>query len=199
MIVAKDKAVIDADFFNKITNDGSDTSLFKAVMDELEFEPIMHRYVYDYELSANTAARTLVSECYITVEDESSFWATNATAYRRSFLMLYRTMNSKPYSGGADVRNYHRSQENLGEIRSSLLAFFNGYNYFMSDDRGAKYYITNRFPSRHAIRVMNLYDTFEEIGNRSEHSIKWRDIKGVLKQKLSTKDYEKIRNIWVPQ
>ena len=199
MIATRHKAVIDADFFNKITNGGSDTSLFRAVMDELQFEPIMHQYVYNYELSSNNAARTLVGEGYITIEDESSFWVTNGTSYQRSFLMLYRTMNGRAYTGGVDLRAYHHRQENLGEIRSSLLAFFKGYNYFMSDDQGAKYYITNRFPSRHTIRVMNLYDTFEEIGNRAEHSIKWKDIKGMLKQSLSAKNYEIIRSIWVPQ
>lgn len=199
MVAARNKAVIDADFFNKITNDGTDTSLFKAVMDEFSFEPVMHLYVYDYELAANSAAHTLVNQGYITIEDESMFWATNAVSYQRLFLMLYRTMNGKQYSGVADVRAYHHSGENLGEIRSSLLALYNGYNYFMSDDQGAKYYITSSFSSRHPIKIMNLYDTFEEIGNRPGHSLKWKDIKGMLKQRLNTKKYEMIRNIWVQQ
>ena len=199
MIAARDKAVIDADFFNKITNGGSDTSLFIAVMDELQFDPIMHQYVYNYELSSNNAARILVRNNTIAIEDENSFWNANSTSYQRSFIMFYRTMNGRAYSGVTDVRTYHHSQENLGEIRSSLLAFYKGYHYFMSDDRGAKYYITNWFSNKHVIRVMNLYDTFEEIGKRAEHSIKWKDVKGMLKQNLSAKYYETIRNIWVPQ
>ena len=196
---AKEKAVIDADFFNKITNDGSDTSLFKAVMTEMKFLPVMHRYVYEYELAGNSAAHTLVSEGYIIVEDENAFWASNSASYVRSFLTFYRQMNGYPYSGVADVRSYHHREENLGEIRSSLLAFFMGYNYFMSDDRAAKYYITNSFSGRHAISVFNLYDTFEEIGKRLNRSIKWQDIKGMLRQNLKTNDFKKIRGIWVEE
>lgn len=197
MTEVKEKAVIDADFFNKITNDGKTSDLFKAVMNELSFAPIMHRYVYEYELAANSAARTMVEEGFITIEDEGELLSSNPLTYNASFCNLYYQMNNSYFPSQYDVCNYHHSGENLGEIRSSLLAFFKGYHYFMSDDRGARYYIMNRFPSQHSITVMNLFDTFVRIGELEKRSIKWKDIKGILKEKLRKEDFEHLRSVWV--
>lgn len=197
MIAGKKEAVIDADFFNKITEEDPEGTLFKATMQELSFSPVMHRYVYEYELAANPVARKLVEANYITIEDESQFWSSDSVSYTRLFNQLYRKMNMKPFPNGKDICLYQHARENLGEIRSSLLAFFQGYNYFISDDKGAKYYITNGLSGRHQLKVMSLCDVFIEIGKITGHSIKWKDIRGLLKAELKADDFNAVRLIWV--
>lgn len=193
----KKVVVIDADFFNKITEDRPDGELFKALMDDLSLEPLMHKYVYEKELFANTTAQMLVNAGYIMIQDETSFWPTDARSYIRAFESLYRQLNGKPFPTNENILSYHHSRESLGEIRSSLLAFFLGYDYFMSDDKAAKFYISSMLSGRHQLEVMNLFDAFKKVGELPTHSIKWREIKGLLKQNLSSGNYDRIKHIWV--
>ena len=124
-----------------------------------------------------------------------SDYITDDRAYQIWFESVYQVFNYKQFVG--DVRQYHHEKENLGEIRSSLMAFYKGIDLFMSDDGEAKRYITNKLSSsRHKIDVYNVYDTLERIGKMEGRNIKWRDVKGMAKRVLDEQRYEELNKIW---
>lgn len=53
----KGKVAIDTDFFIKLNEKNTDGSLFLNIMDDLNLKPVMHRYVYEYELLGNITAK----------------------------------------------------------------------------------------------------------------------------------------------
>lgn len=188
------EVVIDADFFRKVTEKDKDGILFLKIMSELGRKPVMQEYVYDYELADSATVKKLVGDSSITIYSESDY-ITDDRSYRMWFEALYQAFNYKQFVG--DVRQYHHEKENLGEIRSSLMAFYKGIDLFMSDDGEAKRYITNKLSSsRHKIDVYNVYDALERIGKMESRNLKWRNVKGMAKHVLDEQRYEKLNEIW---
>ena len=61
------KAVIDADFFLKLTIYEKGTALFMHMMEELNFCPVMHEFVANVELKDNKYLRQLLDEDQILI------------------------------------------------------------------------------------------------------------------------------------
>lgn len=193
----KGQAVIDADFFNKFTDKDPTGQLFLRVMDEMGFSPIMHKYVLEEELLGNPIAKDLVEKGYIKILDYNDFLSSsNKSDYEEKFTMLYRSFNSQKFSN--DIYAYRHAKENLGEIRSSLMAWYLGIDILMSDDAGAKYYIKSRLNSRrHRIEVYSVYDVLKAIGQKKDKNIKWAEVKVTAKAAFGTGDkYNDIAGIW---
>ena len=188
------EVVVDADFFRKVTENDKNGVLFLKIISELRRTPVMHRYVYDYELADSATAKKLVRAGSIKIYSESDYVA-DVGAYQMLFESVYQDMNYKQFVG--DVLQYHHQKENLGEIRSSIMAFYKGIDLFMSDDKAAKSYVTKKLSnSHHRIGVYSIYDTLVQIGQMGNGNIKWRDVKGMAKHALDEQGYEEIREIW---
>lgn len=201
MTEEKRKVAIDADFFNKLTENNPDGELFVQIMNDLNVAPVMHRYVFDYELNGNQTARKLFDSGFISVYDYSDFLNdSNRLSYESNFRRAYIYFNEEEFQG--DIYSAHRAECSLGEIRTSLMSWYMNIDLFMSDDGGAKQFVLNRLNSRkHKIDVLNIFDTFVELFKLEERKTKWADIKGVSKfvfQKAMYK-YDQINRIWHPE
>lgn len=105
--------------------------------------------------------------------------------------------NAKPFKG-KDIYTYHHEKENLGEIRTALMALYLNINLMMSDDFEAKQYISNRLSSkRHPIKVYNIYDTLLVLSDCKGRQLQWNNIKGLSKYLFSNTKYASIREKWV--
>lgn len=90
------KAVIDADFFIKLTEYASDNGkIFCQVMDDLGVQPIMHRYVAEVELKRAESLKKLIDEGKITIIDYDEYIDRNDDEnYKYYFQCAYERMNS---------------------------------------------------------------------------------------------------------
>lgn len=194
----KGQAVIDTDFFIKFTEKDSTGQLFLKIMDEMGFNPVIHNYVFKEELLGNSIAKKLVESDHIKILDYNDYInPSNQSDYEVKFIRLYRDFNSQDFEG--DIYTYRHEKESLGEIRSSLMAWYLGINILMSDDGGAKYYITSRLGSRrHRIEVYNVYDTLKLIGQKEVRNLKWSDIKATAKAVFENAEnkYNDINETW---
>lgn len=198
MAEEKREVAIDADFFKKLTEKDVSGELFLKIMDELNISPVMHEYVYSYELNGNPTARKLKESGIIKIYNYPDYInASNGQAYQSNFERAYDYFNAKKFKG--DVYSYHHSEESLGEIRTSLMALYLKIDLFMSDDGDAKSFVTNRLSSRrHKITVYNIYDTLVELHNLENLSIKWSEVKGMAKRvfERAMYKYDAINELW---
>ncbi len=200
------KVVIDTDYFRVITQDYTNDELFLKVMQELEFEPVMHEFVYKQEMHENSFIKRLVDEQYITIYDYDLLTReqTDAIEYRRLFRLAYYELNGTHFSDDHSIKNYHHEKENLGEIHSTILAKLMNYDVLMSNDGGARTFIEKRINTgKNHISVYNIVDTFMKLISVETSSIKWPDIKNVMKQlrkngnKTDEEKYQTIQKRWV--
>lgn len=198
MAEEKREVAIDADFFRKFTEKDKDGQLFLRVMDELNIQPVMHEYVYEYELSGDSTVKQLRANGRIKVYTYTDYInESNKVSYEKQFSKAYEYFNYSKYI--KDIYVYHHEKESLGEIRTSLMTFYMGIDLFMSDDGAAKAFVTNRLSSRrHKIEVYNIYDTLEWIYKMGSTTIKWSEIKGMAKSVFAKAKhkYDEINNLW---
>ena len=193
MTSEKQKVLIDADFFRHTTDYEIGTGLFKEIMEEFNYEPIMIKYVADIELRNNIHLETLRKTGYVKIFDERQVLINEDESYRDFFINAYYKLNQLEFPNGENIQTYgydrQYQDENLGEIRSLYFAHLNGLKFLLSDDGGAKHIAEFYFNSgKHKVSVKTLYNLLiENIENNGR--IIWKDIKVTVSKvyKLDTK------------
>ena len=166
-------------------------------MREFKATPVMHTYVYNYELAGNTAARLLVEKKLIRVVDYEEYLPKDRSHYANAFYNAYQSFNFKKLDHSRDIYTYQHQGESLGEIRTALMALYMNINVFMSDDREARTYVKNRISSsRHRIMAYGIYDTLMYIGKSNDRQLRWSEVKGLAKEILAGKQYDEINKMW---
>lgn len=158
------KAVIDADFFIKLTESASDKGeLFCHIMRDLRVRPIIHRYVAEVELKRHKDLKKLVEQGKIDIKDYDEYIdRKDDKAYQEYFKWAYEKMNRLDFPQNEDIYTYHATDENLGEIRSIYLARKLNCMYFMSDDSGARSFAKNAFSSKKKLETMSIYEALKQ-------------------------------------
>lgn len=189
----KKKVAVDTDFFLKVT-ENDDGTLFINLMNELNRQAVMHEYVYREELFANKIANNLVEQGVIQIIEYDDYLQDDRRSYERNFRNLYYLFHAENFNG--NIYTYSKKNDDLGEIRSALMAQSMNIDLMVSDDTKAKSIIENRLSSsRHPLKVFNLFDAFYSIAG-SSISIKWQQIKGLAKKNIKKKQYEKLNEEW---
>lgn len=170
------KAVIDADFFQKLTEYEGGIRLFLRVMDDLGMEPIMHEYVANTELKGNAHLQELLdAEKIIIVHYEDYLKEEDYEEYEDYFRAAYEKINYFDFPEEGDIFQYAECGESLGEIRSLYMARKQGYIYFMSDDADARMLVKSFFSRKRSLEVKTLFDAFAMCRERNT-KLKWKDI-----------------------
>ncbi len=196
---SKKMIAIDADYFRTFAEDRRDGDLFLRVIEEYDAVPVMHEYLYEYELADVSILKRWVKDGKIRILRYTDYLSEEARKkYERDFSNAYQWFNYQEFPVGRDVFTYHHGQENLGEIRTILMAVRLGIGIFMSNDKEAKRYVINQINHRSIhINVYNVYDTLAAIGKKVDRQMQWKAVKGMSKAVLSQERYEDIRKIWV--
>lgn len=154
-----DKAVIDADFFIKMTAYDTGGTLFLQLMNDLDLQPIMHQYVAEVELKKVSIAQKFIEEQKILVVDYDDYMKgpSSKEDYLDYFLCAYERMNRFDFPENEDVFTYHAPDESLGEIRSIYMAKMMGCPIFMSDDGMARKLATDIFLPQKPIEAKSVF------------------------------------------
>ena len=162
------RAVVDADFFIKMTDhDDQNATLFFTLMDDLEFQLIMHKYVAEMELKSFPELKKLIEAGKIIVLDYNDYITdANCEEYEEYFRDAFEQMNKYPFPENEDIFTYHCEDESLGEIRSVYMAKTLQYPYFMSDDGSAKQLADRNSTSKHPITTWNVYEALMQCKER---------------------------------
>ncbi len=187
------KAVIDADFFRKLTEYEKGIKLFLHIMDDLGMEPVMHEFVADTELKENVYLKELLIAGKVLIVHHEDYLEEDREEYKRYFLEAYERINHFDFPEGEDIYQYAECGESLGEIRSLYMARKKGYIYFMSDDADAKTLAKNFFSSKRTVKVISLFDAFI-ICKQKNTELEWKDINPTVTNAMR-KRQDKIRKL----
>ncbi len=194
----KIKVVIDADFFRNITEYDRGTKLFLQVLDELNMEPIMHEFVAETELKGNTYLQNLLDKKAISVMYYSDYLKEeDKEEYEEYFYEAFERINRFDFPEGSDIYTYADRGESLGEIRSLYMAQKMGYQYFMSDDAGAKLLAKDSFLKEKKVKVRSLFDVFVMCKER-DTKLRWKDINPTVKNAMEKRQdkVEKLKELY---
>jgi len=208
------EAIIDTDFFNKITlapyiDDGKD--LFIRTMNELNIQPVVHYYVAEREMSVkNVIATELLYSGYLKVYHKEDIVKSedDEQLYASYFRKWYNYLNfDKPrLEKNVDVFELLRADHSLGEIHSTLMAYFLKLKMIMSDDSDAAALV--KYAGLSEIEVWNLVDVYSIIGVKTIKSITIKEVENVIRsensrdsikeKKRKKQRFKKVKDIWLP-
>lgn len=197
------KAVIDNDFFEYLTNRGRlhEDTYFLRVMEELDYYPVVHQFVYEKEMMGNSIAAQLVESGKMKVIRYKDFLETplKEQYYNAMFLDLYRNCNMRePKNHYINAMSYQESKANVGEIHSVLLALMNGYDLFLSNDNGSKTLAQVKInTAAYQLKVWNLIDVFTFVAEKESKKISKKDFDLLTKgDKTRAFDIKRIKDMW---
>jgi len=206
------EVIIDTDFLNKITlaphvENGKD--LFIRTMSDLNARPVVHYYLADREMKVNNAvAAELIDTEYIKVYRKEDFIKSeeDEELYKEYFRKWYNFLNlTCPLEKNVDVFSLFRAQHSLGEIHSTLLAYFMNLDIIMSDDSDARELVA--YSGLRNVNVWNLVDVYSIIGKKEEKTITISEVENVIRSE-NTKDsinlkrikkekFRKVKSVWI--
>lgn len=205
------EAIIDTDFINKITQapgiaDGKE--LFIRTMEELDVRPVAHYYVATREMVVcNSIAEDLINSGYIKVYDINDFLHTkeDESLYMEYFRKWYNFLNvEQPLEKEVDIFNLFRARHSLGEIHSTLLAYFLKLDIIMSDDSDARELVS--YSGLRGVKVWNLVDVYSYIGQKKEKMITLKEVESIIRgensrdsvkqKRIKREKYNKVKEIW---
>lgn len=196
----KKDVVIDTDFFRKLTNNLTSEELFLKIMEEINKTPVMHEFVFKEELHEHSLVKKLKDGGFLKVYSFHDYLNdANLDDFKEKFNAAYKKLNYQTFPE-TDILAYRKCEESLGEIHSSLMAWYMNMDIMMSDDVDAKHYVTTMLTSRNKkIEVLNIFDILLHIGKMSNRNLKWKDVKGMAGRVLTkeSKKYEHIKEFWV--
>lgn len=207
------EAVIDTDFFNKITQapniaDGKD--LFMRTMKDFNVRPVVHYYLANRELQVQNpiATELLNSKCLkVYTKEDIVTDSESVKLYEENFRKWYNYLNiNKPrLEKNVDVFTLYRAGHSLGEIHSILMAYFMGLDIIMSDDSDARTLVYNAGLSN--IKVFNLVDIYSDIAKKEIKSITLDEVKNIIcsensedsikLKRIKNNKFKKVRDVWV--
>ena len=90
----KTEVIVDTCFLQKLSSEGKVIDNIKRVLDELEYIPVVHPYIYEHELSLHSYFVSLVEDGYIKVMgyDEFQKDAIDKQTYEAYYDVLYEEM-----------------------------------------------------------------------------------------------------------
>ena len=147
--MSKKEAIVDTCFFNKLSNDGKNIEIFKKVLVDLDYKPVVHPYIAEKELDVFPHFNKLVEEGFIRKAEYSEFIEDedDAELYEQYFYELYEEMReyleikgSKKkieklvIPKGQTIYTYRRASMSLGDVHMILMAFFMRLPIIFSED-----------------------------------------------------------------
>ena len=147
--MSKKEAIVDTCFFNKLSNDGKSIEIFKKVLVDLDYKPVVHPYIAEKELDVFPHFNKLVEEGFIRKAEYSEFIEDedDAELYEQYFYELYEEMReyleikgSKKkieklvIPKGQTIYTYRRASMSLGDVHMILMAFFMRLPIIFSED-----------------------------------------------------------------
>lgn len=177
----KQRVVVDTDYFINLTQYNNDNgALFLKIMDEMGYQPIMHKYVAEFECSKCACIDSLINDGKIIKISYDDYLLSNKDReeYEEYFRDMYERITKLDLPEDVNVFEYAAIDENLGEIRSVHMAKKLGLPIMLSDDNGSKM-ISKNYNPRKKLQIITVYDTLVNLKTKGT-DVTYRDINAII-------------------
>ncbi len=135
------EVLVDTVFLQKLSCEGKNLDIFKKVLLDLEYKPVVHPYISASELDMFSYYDKLVKEGFIRVADYNEFLKDDEdkTLYELYFKEIHnklceyleaaggkKQLEKLVLPKGQDIFSYRKAAMSLGDVHIILMAFFSG-------------------------------------------------------------------------
>ena len=213
----KTEVIVDTCFLQKLSSEGKAIDNVKRILTELEYIPVVHPYIYEYELSLYSYFVRLVEEKYIRVISYNEFQKDTADkqTYEDYYDVLYEemiltleAMNSPKQieklclhkHKGQTIYNTHKQGSSMGDVHMILMASFLQMPVLLTEDSDIEMLrdIAKRRMrlGQYSLQILNGIQLIEEIAKKQDASISIKEIESILKAMKKRDAISSIKRVW---
>ena len=213
----KTEVIVDTCFLQKLSSEGKAIDHVKRILTELEYIPVVHPYIYEYELSLYSYFVRLVEEKYIRVISYNEFQKDTADkqTYEDYYDVLYEemiltleAMNSPKQieklclhkHKGQTIYNTHKQGSSMGDVHMILMASYLQMPILLTEDSDIEMLrdIAKRRMrlGQYSLQILNGIQLIEEIAKKQDASISIKEIESILKAMKKRDAISSIKRVW---
>ena len=213
----KTEVIVDTCFLQKLSSEGKAIDNVKRILTELEYIPVVHPYIYEYELSLYSYFVRLVEEKYIRVISYNEFQKDTADkqTYEDYYDVLYEemiltleAMNSPKQieklclhkHKGQTIYNTHKQGSSMGDVHMILMASYLQMPILLTEDSDIEMLrdIAKRRMrlGQYSLQILNGTQLIEEIAKKQNTSISVKEIESILKAMRKRDAISSIKAVW---
>ena len=213
----KTEVIVDTCFLQKLSSEGKAIDNVKRILTELEYIPVVHPYIYEYELSLYSYFVRLVEEKYIRVISYNEFQKDTADkqTYEDYYDVLYEemiltleAMNSPKQieklclhkHKGQTIYNTHKQGSSMGDVHMILMASYLQMPILLTEDSDIEMLrdIAKRRMrlGQYSLQILNGTQLIEEIAKKQNTSISVKEIESILKAMRKRDVISSIKAVW---
>ena len=213
--MSKKEAIVDTCFFNKLSNDGKNIEIFKKVLVDLDYKPVVHPYIAEKELDVFPHFNKLVEEGFIRKAEYSEFIEDedDAELYEQYFYELYEEMReyleikgSKKkieklvIPKGQTIYTYRRASMSLGDVHMILMAFFMRLPIIYSEDGDIEFLrsVAKRKISSDSynLDIYNVMDLIMMIAQKDNTTFSKKELEKVVLEVKERSRLSEVKREW---
>ena len=213
--MSKKEAIVDTCFFNKLSNDGKSIEIFKKVLVDLDYKPVVHPYIAEKELDVFPHFNKLVEEGFIRKAEYSEFIEDedDAELYEQYFYELYEEMReyleikgSKKkieklvIPKGQTIYTYRRASMSLGDVHMILMAFFMRLPIIFSEDGDIEFLrsVAKRKISSDSynLDIYNVMDLLMMIAQKDNTTFSKKELEKVVLEVKERSRLSEVKREW---
>ena len=213
--MGKTEVIVDTCFLQKLSSEGKVTDNIKKVLDELDYIPVVHPYIFEHELSLHSYFIRLVNEGYIRVIRYGEFQkdASDKQSYEAYYDMLYEDMRlalealggSKQIEKlslhkGQTIYNTHKQGSSMGDVHMILMASYLRMPILLTEDSDIELLrdIAKRRMrlGQYSLQILNGVQLIEKIAQKRNSSITVKEIEAILKGMRERGVVSDIKAMW---
>jgi hypothetical protein len=213
--MGKTEVIVDTCFLQKISSEGKAIDNIKKVLDELEYNPVVHPYIYEHELSLHSYFVRLVEDGYIRVIQYNEFQkdAIDKQTYEAYYDVLYEemrltleAMNSPKQverlrlHKGQTIYDTHKQGSSMGDVHMILMASYLQLPILLTEDSDIEMLrdIAKRRMrlGQYSLQILNGVQLIEKIAKKQDSSITDKEIELILKSMRERSSVSSIKAAW---
>ena len=145
----KKEVLVDTAFLEKLSCNGKKLDIFRKVLSDLEYKPVVHPYIATNELDMYSFFDVLVGEGFVRVANYNEFLADeeDKDLYASYFIDIHNKLREHLEAAGGkkqleelvlpagqDVFSYRKAAMSLGDVHMILMAFFTRMPIILTED-----------------------------------------------------------------
>lgn len=213
--MSKKEAIVDTCFFNKLSNNGKNIEVFKKVLVDLDYKPVVHPYIAEKELDVFPHFNKLVEEGFIRKAEYNEFIEDedDAELYEQYFPELYEEMREYLEIKGSKKRieklaipkgqtiyTYRRAGMSLGDVHMILMAFFMRLPIILSEDGDIEFlrFVAERKLSSNSynLDIYNVMDLIMMIAQKEDTTFSKKELEKVVLEVKERVRLSEVKQAW---
>ena len=211
--MSKPEALVDTCFLQKFSKDGKNVEMLKKILENLDFQPVIHPYIWENELKMFSYMEKLREERWFRIAsyDEFLFDEDDTELYEQQFLELYvllgeyyEMIDSKKrvaaLPNNCNIFKVRKAGTSIGDVHVILMAAYLQIPVIFTEDGdiAALKSIAQRKIQTESYQ-MEIYDVLgalELIIKKSDCPFSKKDVEKILNELQKRKERSRYNKLW---